>query len=241
MRIYIRRNGKLKSLDVADHGILLGVSAISPQDTVQSMLDSFSMTKQRCYNENCPDYKYYGARGVKVCQRWLDDPINMVIDMGLRPEGYTLERKDNGGPYSPSNCTWLGRLGQMQNTRQNHLVEYGGERKCIAEWERVKGFKPGTLKARLTRLGYSVDEAMTKPVKCGGLLEGRNYPHLADQSWRVTAHLKEKKPKFDKKDASAIRTMYEEGHSRSYVARMFGTTVTTVSSVINRVGAYRND
>ena len=51
--------------------------------------------KQRCFNSNSSDYKYYGARGITVCQRWLDDFWNFVEDMGERPTGHTLDREDN--------------------------------------------------------------------------------------------------------------------------------------------------
>ena len=238
--VYIRVDGKLKCLVVKDHGLPLGNAAVNPQDTVKAMLAAFSATKQRCYNPECPDYQFYGARGITISDRWLSDPLNMVVDMGLRPEGHTLDRIDNSGPYCVNNCRWATRQTQMQNTRAVTLVEYHGEVHSIAEWERIQGFKPGTLKARLTRLGYSVEEAMTKEVKPGGLLAGRHYPHLQDQSWRNTTQLRPCKPKFSQDEVSRIREAAQSGLSRSEVARRFNTSVTTVSNIVDRLKAYKD-
>lgn len=238
--IVIRSHSKLRRLQVLDHGIPLGVAAITPQDTVESMLAAFSMTKQRCYNERCRDYGYYGGRGITIDGRWLEDPLNLVIDMGLRPEGYTLERVDNNGPYSRENCRWATRGDQMSNTRSVVLVEYAGECLTIAEWERRLAFKPGTLKARLTRLGYSVEEAMTKEVKCGGLLPGKTYPHLVDNSWRNTSKLAPRKPKFSGETVEEIRNLASLGVSRSEIAKRFSTSVTTISNVVDRLKGYKD-
>lgn len=74
----------------------------------------------RCHNENCPEWKYYGGRGIKICDRWYD-PINgffnFVEDMGERPEGFTLDRIDCDGDYRPENCRWATKHQQIENRR----------------------------------------------------------------------------------------------------------------------------
>lgn len=71
---------------------------------------------QRCENRNVINYKDYGGRGIKVCERWHDFR-NFFADMGHRPEGLTLERLDNDGNYEKSNCVWATRKEQAINKR----------------------------------------------------------------------------------------------------------------------------
>lgn len=70
----------------------------------------------RCSNKNNRAYKYYGARGIRVCKRWLKFE-NFYKDMGDPPKGLTLERINNEGDYKPSNCKWATWIEQKRNTR----------------------------------------------------------------------------------------------------------------------------
>jgi hypothetical protein len=79
---------------------------------------TWSNIKQRCYNVNNKDYKHYGGRGIKVCDRWLESFENFLEDMGDRPDGYSLDRIDNNENYEPSNCRWADKETQIKNRRR---------------------------------------------------------------------------------------------------------------------------
>jgi hypothetical protein len=70
--------------------------------------------RKRCNNPNTNHWKYYGARGITVCER-LDDFAAFLEDMGELPEGHSLDRIDPNGNYTPSNCRWATAKTQMRN------------------------------------------------------------------------------------------------------------------------------
>lgn len=72
---------------------------------------------RRCWDKNMSTYKYYGGRGIKVCDRWLQFE-NFFADMGIAPDGHSLDRIDPNGNYEPSNCRWATILEQAHNKRK---------------------------------------------------------------------------------------------------------------------------
>lgn len=125
------------------------------------------MMKQRCYNRAYTQYKDYGMRGIKVCDRWLGPEgfTNFLKDMGARPDGCSLDRIDNNGGYSPENCKWSTRTEQANNTRSNHLLEYNGEKHTISEWSRIKSFPPFLLYNRIMINAWTPEKALNTPWK----------------------------------------------------------------------------
>jgi len=69
----------------------------------------------RCTNPNATFYNRYGGRGIKVCDKWLHSFEAFYKDMGVRPEGLTLDRIDNNGNYEPGNCRWISHQENCKN------------------------------------------------------------------------------------------------------------------------------
>jgi hypothetical protein len=109
------RNGNVKSCSC-----LIRTHNLSRSRTYKS----WQMMWQRCTNPNFKTYRSYGAKGVTVCSRWKQFE-NFLADLGERPEGKTLDRKNPFGNYEPSNCRWATRQQQDAGTRRNYRSSIG--------------------------------------------------------------------------------------------------------------------
>ena len=119
----------------------------------------------RCFSPKVKEYKYYGARGITVCNEWKNDFMSFykwAMANGYE-EGLTIERIDINGNYCPKNCKWIPKKQQNRNKSSNHFVTYQGKTFCLAEWEEKTGIKQPTIRRRL-RYGWSVERALTTPV-----------------------------------------------------------------------------
>lgn len=88
--------------------------------------DVFYNMKTRCYKDHCKDYKNYGGRGIKICEEWLNNPNNFYewsIENGfILNKGLSIDRIDNDGDYSPSNCQWIPVKLNVRKNRQTKLT-----------------------------------------------------------------------------------------------------------------------
>lgn len=85
----------------------------------------WNMMKQRCLNRNCKDFKYYGLRGIRVCDEWIKDYLTFrawALSNGYE-EGLTIDRIDPDGNYEPSNCRWITIQAQQKNRRPKAVSE----------------------------------------------------------------------------------------------------------------------
>ena len=81
--------------------------------------------RQRCYNPNYDGFKYWGGRGIRVCDEWLNDGrkfVDWAIEHGYK-RGLSIDRIDNDGPYAPWNCRFTDDFGQANNRRNNRRIE----------------------------------------------------------------------------------------------------------------------
>lgn len=109
----------------------------------------------RCKNPKDTSFKNYGARGITICERWMDF-LNFLADMGECPEGYSIERDDNEKGYFPENCKWIPRGLQARNTR--NALKYEG--KPLAQISEETGINYATLRSRFKKHGTPFIESL---------------------------------------------------------------------------------
>ena len=127
----------------------------------------WQLMKERCHTPQNPAYPRYGGRGITVCKRWRDSFENFYADMGPRPPGTQLDRKDNNKGYSPSNCRWADHVTQQSNRRDNRLITFNGKTQTMAAWGDQLGISRATMYRRLQR--WPLERALTEPPHKLGL------------------------------------------------------------------------
>jgi hypothetical protein len=116
--------------------------------------------RTRCEDPDRKDYKNYGGRGIKVCDRWKD-VINFLEDMyPTYKKGLQLDRIDNDSNYSPENCKWSTKEEQSRNRRSTYWITFRGITKPMIAWAEDMGLNRKTVSCRLIR-GWSVERALT--------------------------------------------------------------------------------
>lgn len=96
--------------------------------------------KERCTNPNASSYKWYGGRGITICDEWSDflKFYNWAIDNGWEP-GLSIDRIDVDAGYSPDNCRFVPMQQQFRNRRSNVLITVDGIAHLQCEWEEILG------------------------------------------------------------------------------------------------------
>jgi hypothetical protein len=107
-------------------------------------------------------YKNHAGKGISVCQRWQTDFLTFLADMGQRPSPeHSIERIDGKKGYEPGNCRWATAKEQARNKCNNRIIEFRGEKRCLAEWAEILGLSYSCLKIRLKK--WSIERAFTTP------------------------------------------------------------------------------
>ena len=140
------------------HGATVGHS-MSPE------YRCWALMRARCSNPKAPHYDRYGGRGIRVCERWSTFE-NFLADMGTKPSPkHSIDRRDNNGNYEPTNCRWATKAEQSRNQERTRFLEFRGERLSVSEWSERLGIKSRALRHRIDSYGWSVERALTEPLR----------------------------------------------------------------------------
>lgn len=134
----------------------------STHSTHSITYESWLGMRRRCRREWDDSYRYYGGRGITVCERWSTFS-NFLEDMGNRPsKDHSIDRIDSNGNYEPENCRWATRREQGNNRRNNRILEFRGESKTLSEWALQIGISANGLRMRLSR--WTLEKSLTEPL-----------------------------------------------------------------------------
>lgn len=124
----------------------------------------FKGMKQRCYNPNTRSFVNYGARGITICDEWLDNPISFydwAYSNGYK-KGMSIERKDVNKGYSPDNCMFIPKNEQSKNRTVSIMITIDNKTLCLTDWCRIYNKNVSTVKHRHDKQGMSWIDALEK-------------------------------------------------------------------------------
>lgn len=143
---------------------LVSKSFLKHGDTGSRLYRIWQGMKGRCYNENRETYKYYGGKGIVVCDEWLNDYDafkTWALNCGYSDD-LTIDRIDYDGNYEPENCRWITKAEQAANTSKNYRITINKSTRHLSEWCKIFCVRYDVVYGRL-RGGWSEVEALTTP------------------------------------------------------------------------------
>ena len=168
--------------------------------------------KSRCFDPASDSYKWYGGRGITVCERWLEF-VNFLADMGDRPKGHTLDRINTDGDYEPENCRWASAAEQARNKETSVKTLFRGEERNLVDIAREFDLPTTTIYRRFKQ-GYRGEDLISK----------ENFNCFRKGESQRSSKLKEE-------DVRSIRRRLCEGESQVSIARHFGVAQPAISDI----------
>ena len=172
---HIVPSSQLKNASIRSCGCLRS-EMVAAKNYKHGLMDSrlyhvWTSIKDRCYREKNHHYKYYGKRGIRLCDEWqsFENFYTWAINNGYDPDAprgeCTIDRINPDGDYEPNNCRWVSNTVQQRNKRNNHYLTYKGETHPVTEWAEILGMGKGTLETRINKYGWSIERAFNTPVR----------------------------------------------------------------------------
>lgn len=157
----------------------MGGNLVTDRQRYRKLYWCWKAIKQRCLNPRCHAYHNYGARGITVCDEWLEfEPLlAWALEAGWK-EGLEIDRADNDGPYSPENCRFVPRTVNDNNKRTNVYVTVNGERRTISGWAAITGISRPAIGSWIRKHGIEYAERRIAEALRDGYVKcdyGRNH------------------------------------------------------------------
>lgn len=100
---------------------------------------AWQSAKGRCFNQKDQEFHNYGGRGITMCEEWRNSFERFLQDMGICPPGHSLDRVNNDGDYTSSNCRWTDSVTQNRNKRETIFLTHDGHTRPLKEWAEHTG------------------------------------------------------------------------------------------------------
>lgn len=184
----------------------------------------------RCSNPANQAYPDYGGRGITVCDRWKEDFLAFLEDMGRKPSPkHELDRENNNGNYEPGNCRWVVRKVNDRNRRSNRHLTFCGQTKVVAEWCEELNLPRDTVHKRL-KAGWTVEEALTIPVQS----KRPNGVRIAERAAHIPV-----RPRIAPDRQQRVAELFKAGRTYDQIVAETGVSYNTVGRIIKRLGVKR--
>lgn len=124
----------------------------------------YTSMKSRCYRDKNINYKYYGGRGIIICNEWKNNPslfYSWAIDNGY-DDKLELDRIDVNGNYEPRNCRWVSKISNMRNRRSVIKIMYEGKMQNLIDVTERLGLKHSSIYQLVKHFNYSGEEAINR-------------------------------------------------------------------------------
>jgi hypothetical protein len=174
----------------------------------------------RCLNPENKAFKNYGGRGITVCDRWKDNFLAFLRDMGRKPSSaHELDRIDNNKGYEPGNCRWVTRIVNSRNRRSNKWVEFKGERRLLIDVCEQFGIRSDTVRFRLKH-GMTLEQAVATPVRPKSPKGQAKKPEPKRTDYYLSPEVKSRVVELAKSGLGSRRIRKITGVSRTHIARL---------------------
>lgn len=185
------------------------------KETYQRLDRIFFAMKRRCYNLNNNKYKIYGARGIKICDEWVDNKeefMRWAVNNGYQAD-LTIDRIDVNGDYEPNNCRWITLKEQNLNRRNTIKIKYNGNEYYLGELSNLLGIKYWTLYARLKRYNFDGNRLFSseKQTNSKETKTGQRYIYKNNNSYSIEIQGKYYGSKKTLQDAIELRDKILKG------------------------------